>query len=436
MRENTHPMEQEEVMAYLDGELTGEAATTAVEHLRECRECQALAADLQSVSRHMASWQITAADTQMSPTIAAALDHRENKFAHSARSDSFWHDPFGAFRTPRWLWASAGAALVLLVVVGIWTTQRNLAVRQQSTMLGQLQASEALSVRSADSGVRLQPSEDGDRYRLRAMQSQIASNMEPGSRAAEPAPPAATAGAVDGGAAININAVKSKSMIARTAQLSIIVKDFDASQRRLEEILKRHGGYLGEMTTSAPEGADRKLSATLRVPADQLDAAISEVKQLGRVESESQSGEEVTSQYIDLQARLTNARNTEQRLTELLRRQTGKLDEVVTVEEKISDVREQIERMEAEQKNLSQRVDFGTLSVAFSEERKSQLQVMPPAVGTQFHNAAVEGYRSVVDGIVSLLIFLMSWGPSLLVWGAVVFFPARFAWRRMRRVDA
>ena len=290
MRESTHPMEQEEVMAYLDGELTGEAATTAAEHLRECRECQALAADLQSVSRHMASWQIAAADSQVSPTIAAALDHRETKFARSARSDSFWHDPFGAFRTARWLWASAGAALVLLVVVGIWTTQRNLAVRQQSTMLGQLQASEALSVRSADSGVRLQPSEDGDRYRLRAMQSQIASNMEPGSRAAEPAPPAATAGAVDGGAAINFNAVKSKSMIARTAQLSIIVKDFDASQRRLEEILKRHGGYLGEMTTNAPEGADRKLSATLRVPADQLDAAISEVKQLGRVESESQSG--------------------------------------------------------------------------------------------------------------------------------------------------
>ena len=222
-------------------------------------------------------------------------------------------------------------------------------------------------------------------------------------------------------------------MIARTAQLTVIVKDFDSSQKRLEEILQRHGGYVGEMTTFAPDGADRKLSATLRVPANQLDAAIAEVKELGRVESESQSGEEVTALYIDLQARLSNARNTEQRLTELLRRQTGKLDEVVTVEEKISEVREEIERMEAEQQNLSQRVDFGTLSVSFNEERKTQLQVMPPSVGTQFHNAAVEGYRSVVDGIVSLLIFLMSWGPSLLLWAAVLFFPARFAWRRLHR---
>jgi len=108
----------------------------------------------------------------------------------------------------------------------------------------------------------------------------------------------------------------------------------------------------------------------------------------------------------------------------------------VTVEEKISEVREEIERMEAEQKSLNQRVDFGTLSVSFSEEHKSQLQVMPPSVGTQFHNAAVEGYRSVVDGIVSLLIFLMSWGPTLLLWGAVLFFPVRFAWRRLHRAEA
>jgi hypothetical protein len=427
-------------MAYLDGELTSEAADKAAEHLRECRECQELAADLQSISRRMTEWQVAAGEPQMTPAMVTALQEHETKFAHgSTHSKPFWRDLFGAFRIPRWAWASAGAALVLLVATGIWTTQRNLAVRQQSTMLGQQQTGETLSVRSADSAVRPQSSEGGDRDRLRAVQAQVGSSMARNSTLAAPAAlprDAATASNNAGSAATATYAAANKPMIARTAQLTILVKDFDASQTRLQEILKRHGGYVGEMTTSAPEGADRRLSATLRVPADQLDAAIAEVKQLGRVESESQSGEEVTSQYIDLQARLTNARNTELRLTELLRRQTGKLDEVVTVEEKVSDVREQIERMEAEQKNLSQRVDFGTLSVSFSEEHKSQLQVMPPSVGTQFHNAAVEGYRSVADGIVSLLVFLMSWGPSLLIWAAVLFFPVRLVWRRLHREAA
>ena len=436
MQNNLHPLEQDEVMAYLDGELTGETAAKAAEHLRECRECQALAADLQSVSRQMASWQIDTAAPQMPAATVTALQNREAKFAWNAKlGGSFWRDPFGAFRIPRWALAATGAALVLVTMVGLMTTARYSARSQYKSMVAaQRQAVETQPTPAPMR--RLETAEVSDRERLRAMQAQMASNMETSSNLAMAARPAPSSRADSVPSAITLIAAAAKPMIARTAQLSLIVKDFDSSQKRLQEILLRHGGYVGEMTTSAPDEAGRKFSATLRVPANQLDAAIAEMKELGRVESESQSGEEVTSQYVDLQARLSNARNTEQRLTELLRRQTGKLDEVVTVEEKISDVRERIERMEAEQKNLSQRVDFGTLSVSFNEERKTQLQVMPPAVGTQFHNAAVEGYRSVVDGIVGLLIFLMSWGPSLLLWAAVLFFPARFAWRRPRRAEA
>jgi hypothetical protein len=186
------------------------------------------------------------------------------------------------------------------------------------------------------------------------------------------------------------------------------------------------------MNVSSPSDSERKLTAVLRVPADRLEAAIAELKKVGRVESESQAGEEVTSQYVDLQARLTNARNTEQRLTELLRSRTGKLEEVVAVEEKLSGVREEIERMEAEKKALTKRVDFGTLTLSLTEEHQTQMRMVPPSIGTQFHNAAVEGYRSVVEGVINVLLFFMSWGPSLLVWAAILFFPARYVWRRRR----
>ena len=437
MQDSTHHLEQEEVMAYLDGELTNEAATSAAEHLRECRECQEFAADLQSVTRQMASWQVSANEPKPTLAITAALEAHETALVRkSKRNASRWGGLTVVFRIPRLVWAVSGAALALLVMFGMLSTQRDLAVRQQSAMIADSQIREARPVTPETALRATRRIETADSDQSKALQAQVTSNLEYAARPAAPAPPSASPRAADENAGIRLSSVAPRPMIARTAQLTVIVKDFDASQKRLEDILKRHGGYVAEMTTSAPEGADRKLTATLRVPSNQLDAAIAEVKEIGRVESESQSGEEVTSQYVDLQARLTNARNTEQRLTELLRRQTGKLDEVVTVEEKISDVREQIERMEAEQKNLSQRVDFGTLSVALSEERKSQLQVMPPSVGTQFHNAAVEGYRSVVDGIVSLLVFLMSWGPSLLLWAAILFFPVRYMWRRLRRDTA
>jgi hypothetical protein len=227
--------------------------------------------------------------------------------------------------------------------------------------------------------------------------------------------------------------VARKPMIARTAQLTLTTTEFDRVRDRIEEILKRHQGYIGQLNASAPVGVARTLEATLRVPADQLDAAVTELKRLGRVESESQSGEEVTEQYIDLEARLSNARNTEQRLTDLLRQRTGKLADVLAVEKEIDSVRGEIERMEAEKKNLAGRVDFATVSVKVTEDYKAQLQVVPGSTLTRFRNAAVEGYQSMVEGLVSVLLFLFTYGPSLLIWSAILFFPARGVWRRFRR---
>jgi hypothetical protein len=222
-------------------------------------------------------------------------------------------------------------------------------------------------------------------------------------------------------------------MIIRSAQLSLITKEFDKARANLEAILTRHHGYVGELKAGGSTGSGRTLNATLRVPADQLDATLTEVKTLGRVESESQSGQDVTSQYVDLQARLSNARNTEQRLTDLLRNRTGKLSDVLEVEQELDRVRGEIEQMEAERKNMSNQVSYATLNATIAEDYKAQLQVVPPSTSTRLSNAAVEGYRSMADGVVSLALFLLSTGPSLLLWGVVLFLPARLIWKKVRR---
>ena len=67
MRENNHPVEQDEVMAYLDGELSIEEAARTATHLEECRECQRLAADLKSVTERLTEWQVESYDLQIKP---------------------------------------------------------------------------------------------------------------------------------------------------------------------------------------------------------------------------------------------------------------------------------------------------------------------------------------------------------------------------------
>jgi hypothetical protein len=222
-------------------------------------------------------------------------------------------------------------------------------------------------------------------------------------------------------------------MIIRTAQLSLIAKDFDRARANLEVILKRHRGYVGELDARGITGSGRTLAATLRVPADQLDATLTEVKALGRVESESQNGEDVTSQYVDLRARLDNAAHTEGRLSDLLRDRTGKLPDVLAVEQELARVRGEIEQMEAERKNMANQLSYATLRATIAEDYQAQLQVVPPSTFTRLGNAAVEGYRGMVDGVVGLALFLLSIGPSLMLWGGILFFPARLGWKKVRR---
>jgi len=200
----------------------------------------------------------------------------------------------------------------------------------------------------------------------------------------------------------------------------------------MESLLKRHRGYVAELKVAGGAGSGRTLTATLRIPADQLDATLIELKTLGRVQSESQNGEEVTSQYVDLEARLANARNTERRLTDLLKERTGKLSDVLAVENEHARVRGEIEQMEAERKTMSNQVSFATLNATITEDYKAQLQVVPPSTSTRLSNAAVDGYKSLVDGVVGVALFLLENGPSLLFWFAILFFPARLVWKRVR----
>jgi len=82
---------------------------------------------------------------------------------------------------------------------------------------------------------------------------------------------------------------------------------------------------------------------------------------------------------------------------------------------------------------MATQVSFATLNATITEDYKAQLQVVPPSTSTRLSNAAVEGYRSVVDGVVSLVLFVLSTGPSLLLWGAILFLPARMVWKSVRR---
>jgi anti-sigma factor RsiW len=413
MNKISHPMEPEELMAYLDGELTADRAAATAAHLGECAECQGLVAGLRGVSQNLTVWKVEPPESATPPTIVTALaERRLQSRGVSPTHRRSWLEVLGRRRATV-AWVGAVAAILLLAAVSMPNFMRS---RYASNAFYQRDA--ARLSQSAPSAVPM----NGRQFdRIEQFASLKA------------APPASSSAPQSGQATVGNNLPANGPMIIRTAQLSLITKEFDKARAQLEVILKRHRGYVGELKVNDTTGSGRTLTATLRIPADQLDATLTEVKTLGRVEAESQSGQDVTSQYVDLQARLSNARNTEQRLTDLLRNRTGKLSDVLEVEQELDRVRGEIEQMEAERKNMSNQVSYATLNATIAEDYKAQLQVVPPSTSTRLRNAAVEGYRSMADGVVSLALFLLSTGPSLLLWGVVLFLPARLIWKKVRR---
>ena len=139
--------------------------------------------------------------------------------------------------------------------------------------------------------------------------------------------------------------------------MNIVANNFETVRETIDGLLRGVGGFVGGIQASDVSNG-RSLRATLRVPAARLDETVRSLRSLGHVADESQSGEDVTEQVRDIEARLKNSRNTEQRLADVLRNRTGRVADILEVEREIARVREEIERMDAQRLNLERRVEY------------------------------------------------------------------------------
>jgi len=372
---NTHPVTSEDVMAYLDGELSPKDAAEMAVHLAQCRACQDTAADLQSVSRQLGGWTVEATEADGIPAnIATALEVRVAGKAKPPATSWSW-----LFAHPRW--TLAATSLLLIVFASLFRvvdSSRSMRARAP------VRLQQFANLQSAGGGVSYD------------------SVVTAPSQIALPRP------------------------VVRTAELRLTAHNFDTLRGDLDRIVLQFGGHVAELNITSPSGEPRSLTALLRVPAPQLEAFLGELRKLGRVDGESQRGDEVTQQSVDLDARLANARHTEQRLTEILRTQTGKLADVLAVEEKLAEVRGNIEQAEAEQKNLNNRVTLATVSLNANEDYRNPLS-------TSLGTAAVDGVHIAFNATVVFVHALLEAGPSLLLFAVIFGLPAYFLWKKFGR---
>ncbi len=213
--------------------------------------------------------------------------------------------------------------------------------------------------------------------------------------------------------------------VAYSAELSVTTREFAHSRASLEEILERHHGYVAKLRmVGEPTGSI--LSATLRVPSSEYRSALAELKGVGVVEHEEEAADEITQQHSELEARLVNAQNEEQRIQRILQNKEDKFSDFGSLERQVAILRGEIERIEAERSASGSRISFANVFVSLREERTSPAESM----GAKLRSAAFGGLNDALDSLSSILLFVAGHGPLLVLWALLIYFPARYFWRR------
>ncbi len=380
-----HSPTPEDIMEYLDGEGTAASRSEIAAHLATCVDCQEVAAEQRRISDHARAWSVPPAPASMQAPAAPV-----GRFA-----------AIGAMRRPaRWMLVTLPAAAALLLVVSLNPGRHDVrsakaidAIAPADRDFSAMPVPEAPALKGPASGLA------GTLERPRQGLGQASDSLQ----------------------------VRTPSII-RTARLQIVVKDFSAVRGSIEALIAQANGFLDHLTVTGDTSEVRTLRGTLRVPGDRMADTLARLRAMGQVTEDTQGSQDVTDQIVDLDARLSSARATEQRLTELLRNRTGRLSDVLEVERELTRVRLDIERLDAEKTNLGRRVSYATIDVTISEERKVSLDG-PLTFATRLRIAAADGLESVLDSVAAIVLLALRIGPTLLLWSGLV----ALGWLALRR---
>jgi len=218
-----------------------------------------------------------------------------------------------------------------------------------------------------------------------------------------PAPGDAAGGAGGGGDGGQVAPPLQATKVVKTGAVEVAVGEgaVDDSVTRLTSLAVGSGGFVAESRTFE-QGERPAADITIRVPGAAFEQVLGEVRGLGETQSVTTAGQDVTAEYVDLEARLRVLRGTRDQLLGLLSRATT-IPDILAVQDRLNATQTEIERLEGQQRVLDDKVALGTLKVTVTEDRSAlNTAAAKPRSGlAKAWDDAVDGFTSGVEGIVA-----------------------------------
>jgi len=200
-----------------------------------------------------------------------------------------------------------------------------------------------------------------------------------------------------------------KRMIIKTGTMGIEVEKYDDAALKVNEIAKKYGGYVSNTTSSQNSSGKKQGTLTLKVPADKYEALVAETGTLGKVMSQNINANDVTEQYVDLEARLKTQKELEQRLIKLLAEKTARLTDVVEVEQKLASVRQVIESIDGKMRYMRNQSEMSSLTLSLYEPA-----ILVTSSGGGFFyelgqsvKKGLRGFTDILAGMITIFIALL-----------------------------
>jgi Domain of unknown function (DUF4349) len=210
-----------------------------------------------------------------------------------------------------------------------------------------------------------------------------------------------------------------------TAKIDMRSKDPWATSDRAQAIASGLGGDVLNLSQSGTADT-RSASLTIRVPSSRFGDALQALKSLdGEVQTSGVSAQDVTDQFVDLQARLTAKQAEEQRYIAILNR-ANTIDEILKVDASLGSVRTQIEQLTAQINSIKNRTEFSTISMSIST-----LTALPGDTTSKAWDPAktvgraLAALGAMLQVFADVVIWLVVFGWLPLLAAAVLIFAAR-----------
>lgn len=207
-------------------------------------------------------------------------------------------------------------------------------------------------------------------------------------------------GAQEGSAADAVT-TKDRSLIV-TGELYITVEDPLVAADQATTIVQRAGGRVDARNETAPQGRDGgSASLTLRIPADELDQVVDDLRELGMVDHFATNARDVTIEVTDLEARISTLRDSTERIQALLA-DAEDIKDIITLEDELASRQAELQSLEAQQRGLNDQVSMSTIDLSLTTEPVVIVDDSPQT----FWDGIVSGWDGLVSFVSAALVVL------------------------------